>query len=381
MQYRGGGSGSEGPRDIVRELAEADLQSLGHRTFRVYGPIAPLLGSPALTSWEQHNGKLAVVVLCHGSLFEPDGPYVEVRTQVEGPGPWQYPLEELVEDERERLYEHAGIDEAAGTDPAEESEPWFTVDGIPVRARLRVEGKLWAARFAVGGPDSPLRGRGGDPVVLTVTARGVAPERVALRTVEELQPYAAGRQLLLQSLRERRGTPKPHVSERELPQVQGLEAHRRLIDHSVQESLRIEASLESGHKPRLSRTPDDRAELWESAVRQQMRLAGEDRMEANEAVTALVNQMAKLAQRADWFPGTEDARAAVEESIRYTVFDSDVPSIGAQRAWQAEWGWNSSLSAATNGERRRRLEEHLAADAAWLEQWQTWLMERSESGN
>ncbi|MFC1405329.1 MULTISPECIES: hypothetical protein [Streptacidiphilus] len=383
MHLRGSGSSFEGPRDIWRELAESDLRSLGRRSFRVYGPIAPLLDSPALSSWEQHNGRLAVVVLSHGALFDPDGPYVQVETHVEEEGLSLYPLQDVVEDERDRLFTHAGIDEGAGTDPAEESEPWFTVDGIPVRARLRVEGKLWAARFSVGGPDSPLRGRGGDPVVLTLTGRGIAPERVALRTVEELQPYALGRQALLQAVAERRGTPQPHISERELPQAQGLEAHRRLIDFSVQDALRFEASMESGHKPRTPRGTSGHAELWESAVRQQMRLAGEDRAQADEAVGILVNQMTRLAFRADWFPGTDDARAAVEESIRYAVFDSDVPSAGAQRAWRIRFRWDPSAiaEAATEQERRRLLEQRLAVEADWLDQWNSWLMERSESGS
>jgi hypothetical protein len=382
VHLRGGGSGFEGPRDIWRELAEADLRSLGRRSFRVYGPTAPLLGSPALASWEQHNGRLAVVVLCHGSLFDPDGPYVAVQTQVEEDGLSLYPLQEVIEDERDRLFSHAGIDEGAGTDPAEESEPWFTVDGIPVRSQLRVEGKLWAARFALGGPDSPLRGRGGDPVQLTLTARGVAPERVALRTVEELQPYALGRQGLLQAITERRGAPEPHISERELPEPRGLEAHRRLIDHSVQESLRLEAALEAGHKPRTPRGQTGRRQMWEVAVRQQMRLAGEDRIEATEAVTALVNQMVTLAQRVEWFPGSEDAVAAVEESIRFTVFASEVPSASAQRAWQS--GWEAKMEPRREQEpaedRLRRHQARSAADEDWRELWQRWLRERSSSG-
>ena len=382
MHLRGSGSGSEGPRDIWRELAEADLRSLGGRSFRVYGPIAPLLDSPALAGWEQHNGRLAVVVLCHGSLFDPDGPYVAVQTQVEQDGLSLYPLQEVIEDERDRLFSHAGIDEGAGTDPAEESEPWFTVDGIPVRARLRVEGKLWAARFAVGGPDSPLRGRGGDPVLLTVTARGVAPERVALRTVEELQPYALGRQGLLQAITERRGAPEPHISERELPQPRGLEAHRRLVDFSVQESLQLEATLEAGHKPRTPRGETGRRQLWEVAVRQQMRLAGEDRIEATEAVTALVNQMTTLARRVEWFPGTDDAVAAVEESIRFTVFASKVPSELAQRAWQSQW--EAKMEPRREGEaedeRVRRYRALYAAADDWRELWQRWLRERSAAG-
>lgn len=381
MHLRGSG-GFQGPRDIWRELAEADLRSLGRRSFRVYGPIAPLLDSPALSSWEQHNSTLAVVVLSHGSLFDPDGPYVEVQTHLEEDGLSLYPLQEVIEDERDRLFSHAGIDEEAGTDPAEESEPWFTVDGIPVRARLRVEGKLWAARFAVGGPDSPLRGRGGDPVVLTLTGRGIAPDRVALRTVEELRPYALGRQERIQAITERRGAPEPHISERELPAPRGLEAHRRLIDHSVQEALRLEATLEAGHKPRTPRGQTGHRQLWEIAVRQQMRLAGEDRIEATEAVTALVNQMQTLAQRVEWFPGTDDAGAAVEESIRFTVFASEVPSGPAQRAWQSQWEakMQPRREEESEEERVRRHRALFAAADDWRELWQQWLRERSSAG-
>ncbi|MEZ0089423.1 hypothetical protein [Streptacidiphilus sp. EB129] len=369
MQYRGGTGGNfEGPRDIWRELAQADLQNLGRRGFRVYGPTAPLLDSPTLASWERHNDRLVKVELSHGSPFAAEGPYVSVQTLVADAGHRRRSLQDVIEDERDRLYEHAGIDDGDGPVLAVESEPWLTIDGIPVRAELRGEGRLWAARLDVGGPDCPLRSRGGEPVTLTVTGRGIAPERIALRTVEDLQPYAIGRQEILQALTERRQAQAAERAEQAAnrpPAPAGLDAHRRLVEFSVQHALRIEAAARSGHEPREPRDPEGRAgrgELWEDAVRQQMRLAGEDRDVANEAVTALVNQMVRLAERAAWFPGTEDGRAAVEESIRYTVFESEVPSAAAQRAWRRDTSWGAPDNS-----------------TEWMDNWQSWLIERAEA--
>ena len=379
MRYRGSDAGgAEGSRDIWRQLAEADLRTLGRRTFRVYGPTAPLLDDPTLSSWERHNDKLVKVVLTHGSLFTAEGPYVQVQSTLTGAGHRTPTLQDVIEDERDRLFEHAGIDEGEGPELAVESEPWIAVDGIPIRAALRGEGVLWAARFHVGGPDSPLRGRGGEPVTVTVTGRGIAPDRVALRTVEDLQPYAVGRQQRLADLAERRERAQAAAPAPAAPEPAGLEAHRQLVEFSVQNALRIETAVRAGHEPRFPRgSRSDRGDLWESAVRQQMRLAGEDRDAANEAVTALVNQMVKLAENASWFPGTEDGRAAVEESIRYTVFDSEVPSASAQRVWHGDW---HRREPGTFDDARARVEALAARERmveSWLEQWQSWLIERS----
>ncbi len=378
MQFRGDGSGGfEVPRDVWRQLAEADLRTLGRRTFRVYGPSAPTLDAPTLATWERHGDKLVKIVLSHGDLFLAEGPYVAVQSTLTGAGHRPRSLRDVIEDERDRLFEHAGIDEGDGPDLAVESEPWLAVDGIPVRAALRGEGPLWAARFHVGGRDSPLRNHGGEPVTVTVTGRGITPDRVELRTVEDLQPYAVGRQQRLSELSERRQQAQAEAPAAPAPAPAGLEAHRRLVEFSVQHALRVEAAARAGHLPREPRgNRSDRGELWESAVRQQMRLAGEDREAANEAVTALVNQMVRLAENASWFPGTEDGRAAVEESIRYTVFDSEVPSLSAQRAWREDWMRRErSLDDAQERLQAAQARERMAA--SWLEQWQSWLIERS----
>ncbi|MEY9968863.1 hypothetical protein ABIA33_006950 [Streptacidiphilus sp. MAP12-16] len=44
-----------------------------------------------------------MVVLCHDLLFDADGPYVAVQTQVEEDRLGLYSLQEVIEDERDRL--------------------------------------------------------------------------------------------------------------------------------------------------------------------------------------------------------------------------------------------------------------------------------------
>jgi hypothetical protein len=421
MGVEAGGGRSRGPRDIQGELAAEDLRALDGLAFRVYGPADdPLPDALALLSWHRVNGQLVEVELAHGAWSTAEGPYVSVQTLTRAAAADQggsHHLREVVEDERDRLFDQAGIDEGEAPDLVVESEIWITVEGTPVRAELRSEGRLWAARLHLGGLDCPLDGAGGsagsagaaesggsagsgglggsggsagsgelggpggmggstgEPVTVTITGRGLAPEQVALRAVGQLEPYARGRQRKLAEFRDRRGN-QPHIRDRELPPVRGLEAHRELIERSVRDGLRLEADLRAGRLPRRPRSePRDEGELWERTVRQQMRLAGEDHQEADEAVTALVNQMVGLSERADWFPDTPAAETAVEESIRYTVFDSQVSSIEAQLAWQAHWSARMTDAGSLTEDptiARERLHRHVAVRSGWLELWQRW---------
>jgi hypothetical protein len=108
-----------------------------------------------------------------------------------------------------------------------------------------------------------------------------------------------------------------------------------------------------------------------------MRLAGEDRDEANESVTALVNQMVSLSEAADWFPDSPAGPADLEESIRFTVFESEVPSAPAQRTWRREWH-RLDLSGPPGTKARSpedaRLPHQLRVQARdrWLDLWREW---------
>ncbi|WP_042376032.1 hypothetical protein [Streptacidiphilus melanogenes] len=378
MRYRSGGSGPvDGPDDLWRQAAGRDEELLAGAAFPLYHPSAPALSTAALTEFQLTDGELVKVQLCRGDWFAAEGPVVQVATiRAVDPGTpdaWA-PLEHLLGAERERLRTWDAEPGGPVAGPAQ-----LVVDGAPLPAELRLEGRLWVAR---------LRPPGGR-VVLVVTARGVAPEDVELGVVTDIAPYTQGRQLLLNEMALRRAAQQKRQDDTGGPVVEeplGLADHRRLVDYSVAESLRLEADVRAhGYPvPRPGPPGTERRALWDKAVRQQMRLAGEERQEAEESVTALVNQMVTLAQAADWFaaPATAAAaEAAVEESIRFTALASEVASAPAQRAWLRQWHRLDEppfpdSPQATPEELRLRHELTLQARASWLDLWRVWLAQQ-----
>ncbi|SEK95082.1 hypothetical protein [Streptacidiphilus jiangxiensis] len=380
MRYRSGGSeppdGPDGPDDLWRGAAARDQEMLAAAAFPLHVPTAPVLSPVALTEYQLTDGELVKVELVHGDWFA--GPSVQVVSLSPGRGGegvgenWAL-LEDLLATERERLRE-PGVARAA---TAEEGPAELVVDGVPVPATLRREGALWVARLRL--PDGRAR--------LLVTGRGVAPEEVALGLVEDLAPYAEGRQALLNELTVRRAA-RAKRQERSSGSVAeeplGLADHRRLVDFCVADAVRVETAVRAHRLPVSGAAHgEEHGRLWERAVRQQMRLAGEDHSEADESVTALVNQISSLAQHSDWFldPANADAaEAAIEESIRFTALAGDVRSAPAQHAWQRQWHSldEPSLPGAslTPEERRLRVELALQARTSWLDLWRTWLAAR-----
>ena len=102
----------------------------------------------------------------------------------------------------------------------------------------------------------------------------------------------------------------------------------------------------------------------------QMHLAGQTRNEADDAVTLLVNQLLRLATTVTWW--ADHGQAAITESIRFTAFDSAVPSRPAQLVW---------LEIFTSSHPRRPASRQpampsLNPEAAWAEAWQAWQNKR-----
>ncbi|MFC9330550.1 hypothetical protein [Kitasatospora sp. NPDC057015] len=412
---RESGGRAQGPDDVHAVQEEHTRRTVAAADFPVYG-VAPTacpvtaqqLGrayadgsappySDALAAFECSNGELRWVELRSGDWTSADGPYVSVRTYRPGaehlvPLP---ELEEVVEDERDRLYDHLGIDEGDGPGVVRALREWITVEGEPRALQIHEDrrpdavpgagfdpgpllaigavwsgplletGAVWAGRLRVDG------------LTVTVCGRGVPPGAVELTRVEDFERFILGRTELMRRLATRQGLPVP-VEERELAPVAGLEAHRALIEHTVAESLAIDAHVRARRTPRLPRRLRGEAGpvRWEAAVRQQMRLASETREEASEAVAAMVNQLTRLVRNTDWAAGTPDGRDAVEEVIRYTVFASEVPSLPAQRAWEQVWATGSGRfgddgPAAGDGSARR------LAEQVWLSAWEQWRLERS----
>lgn len=368
------GSGPAGERRGWQRLAEEAERALvsWRRAGRLpYAPGADLPGLRVLAEWHSVNGRVVSFTLLAGEPRDPAGPFVSVRTALTGDdlrGEVLSGLDEVIEDERDRIFDLTGLDEGDGPRQVRTTERTLLVDGVPVPARVRVERPregggvvLWAAQLTLGSERAPVE--------LTVVVRGLPVGEPALVATGDLGPYLAGRAWLLDEVTSRQA--QADGSEPPVPAVPvGLEAHRRLALGAMERSRILAEQLSAGRAPRTPRRlrTEDEGDLWEEAVQQQMRLASESRQEADEAVTSMVTQLGWLAERADWAVGTEEGRQAVEETVRYTVFGSEVPSLRAHRAWHAVWSTRPS------GPSPR--DRHETALREWLAAWESWRRRR-----
>ncbi|MDH6576607.1 hypothetical protein [Kitasatospora sp. MAP5-34] len=322
--------------------------------------------SDALAEYELQNGRLGWVEVRSGDWTSVEGPYVTVRTYRPGAerGAALPDLEDVVEDERDRVYEQLDIDEGDGPGSVRALREWITVEGEPRAVQIHEDCRsgegaepsrpVWAGRLRVDG------------ITVTVTGRGVPPGGIELKKIQDFERYILGRTDLMRKLAAQQAH-RAALEERELPPVVGLEAHRAVVEHAVREAVSIEAQVRARRTPRLPRRSRGAAGAvrWEAAVRQQMRLASETREEAGESVTAMVNHLTRLAQNTDWAAATPEGTAAMEEVIRYTAFASEVPSLPAQRAWERYWSGGAPRAAS-------------AAEEAWLTAWEQWRVERTQ---
>jgi hypothetical protein len=223
-----------------------------------------------------------------------------------------------------------------------------------------------------------------------VVSRGVPVDKLELASIADLRPYLRGRWsmgagLALGELRQRRHRPSPP----RIPTVPEV-AHLTLIESSVADSERIRTDLTAGRRPRARREAGSaRAARWEAAVRAQMSARHQGRRDANDAVTAMVNHMTHLAEKAAWFRESPELRqAAIDETIRFTAHDEAVRSLAAQQAWLKSWSDRRSTSslldehpatdpdgpvAAEWAEKMRaRIAAHEEAERHWLAAWAAW---------
>ncbi|MEV0533494.1 hypothetical protein [Kitasatospora sp. NPDC050463] len=376
------GDGARRVDPCEREDRFADQEEFSRRTlaaadFPVYGVVRGAdRDGDALAAFETCDGWLSWVEVCSGDWTSADGPYVTVRTYRPGADrPGALPeLEDVVEDERDRVYEQLGVDEGDCPGRVRALREWITVDGEPCAVEVHEDLRDFWDR-----PDAPLPGFGSAPgagpvwagrlrvggLTVTICGRGVAPGSLELAPLQDVERHLRGRTALLRGLAARRARYVP-VEERELAPAVGLEAHRALIEHCIAESAAIEAQVRAGRTPRLPRglRGETGALRWEAAVRQQMRLGSESREEAVAAVTAMVNHLNRLSRQTQWVVGTAEGVAAIEEVIRYTVFASEVASLPAQRAWEQLW---PDRAGGAGGWEEQQLGEQL-----WLAAWEQW---------
>ncbi|WP_329568523.1 hypothetical protein [Kitasatospora sp. NBC_01266] len=336
--------------------------------------IAPAPGahtdSDAMSGYETQNGEITWIELRSGDWTSLEGPYLTVRTYQ--PGVERYAplpeLEELVERERDRIYEQLGIDEGDCPGRVRALREWISVAGEPVAVQIHEESgagngpaararTVWAARLLVYGS------------VVLICGRGIAPADIELDQLAEPdhERFTVGRTELLRGVAARRRRRLAQLQRSHLA-LSGLDPHRALLEFSVERALAHRAHRLARGRTRMPRRlrVAEPPELWEAAVRQQMHFASESRPEACAAIGSMVGHLLLLAERTDWLVGSAQGRAALEEVIRYAAFASQVPSLPAQRAWEE-----------LSRQRTAGAEGLEVAEQAWLAAWEQWRRERN----
>ena len=237
----------------------------------------------------------------------------------------------------------------------------IVVDGLPVPAHLRRQGRLWAAHITV----SPGR-------VVTVVARGVDPGTLQLSEVADLRPYVAAWEEHQLKAVAAAAFMTPQRTPADTP-PQGLDAHVALARACL--APRLAAGKHGTGEiglVRRGRPDSDQARLWDGAVATQAHYAKQAPDDADDAVASMVNQALRLAERATWIADARKLDRALEEMARYTVFDSDVPSRRAQEWWGRVWTLSVTPLPPDPALARERHREHSATEAVWLTAWERW---------
>jgi len=123
----------------LRELARSDAAELvPDPAFEVFGVADPGLQPVALADCQRADGQWESIGLAYGDWTAPGGPFVSVTTSTlvaEEPRGHDAGLLRLIDGERNRIAEYAGIDEADPAEPPDYSEASLAVGGQPVRVR------------------------------------------------------------------------------------------------------------------------------------------------------------------------------------------------------------------------------------------------------
>lgn len=299
--------------------------------FDVVGLVSPQLEPLSLAESGRGGNGWNLISLHYGESLSSTGPAVCVRTAVQRQdGHVEPDLSELIADERNRLFDHAGIDEPDPIDDPIDDLRTLEIDGGRVDARLLLDGELWAARVEFPPGVGVENGRR----VVSVVSRGVAPSDVRLAFVRDLNPYLDGRDRFIKSMIERGAGSAPGGGS--VPE--GEAALRGIIEYCIRESEEHEERRGVGRRRSPRQSPDHRYELWRAAVRFQASAWDQGEHQANEQVTSVVNHLGRLSREAPWFAVREDVRsAAIDEAIAYVARGEAVASADAQRAWNELW--------------------------------------------
>lgn len=323
----------------LRRTALRDAEEIAPRpSFPVFGLAQPELGLGVLTSLSDSSAE--EITLAYGDPLAQSGPHLSINTALPADDEAAGALRRMLDDEHNRIVDHAGVEDPDDGEPAEFSDTITTVDGVELTGPIYREGPLWTARFTVS------------DVVVTVVARGVEPTSLRLATVGDLRPYLERRgEWIARLIEAHRRRPVP-----ELPPAAGLDVYRLLIGELLGFQSRHRLAAREGRLPRR-RVGDGRlyGPMWQRAVRELERSGRLSREAANRTVTSVINQLTRLSDRADWFSDQRLADLAVDETIRYAVLGQPVSSRDAQLAWE-----------------RVTVDGRPEDTKVWLETWAKW---------
>jgi hypothetical protein len=292
------------------------------------------------------------VSLAYGDETTQDGPFVTVTTHVWAQTSSTYvagPAQPALAGERERLFQQTGIDEPEPA-AAQIENVRLPLDDTDLKARIRHEESLWAAEVWLPIDSRPAGSRPRDRAFAVVVSRGVPVPALALRLEDDLLPLWDARDSW-ERHQTRRSTGD---SDREpLPESTDLSALEELIDSAV---AGRPIGPTQDRPPLARRARRDLRREWEFALQAQIRYGNQSVAEANWSIIMLVSQLRELSTSVGWW--SEAGAAAIAESIRYAVFDSEVASRPAQLLW------------------RRAIDEP-AVRADWLREWERWHTEQA----
>lgn len=361
--------GSRGTQDAIARAAYVDHVRQLLRVpppFAVFGVSHPALTPSRLVEVHEAAGRVIRLELGYGDVQGSAGRFALVISG--DPGRPLDDLAGLLASEAERLGEEVTQDPPTAPEltPAGglrlniplEVDGLIVVEGLPVPAHLRRQGRLWAAHITV----SPGR-------VVTVVARGVDPGTLQLSEVAELRPYVNAWEEYQFKAVAAAAFMTPQQAADDSP-AQGLDAHIALTRAWLTQRATDGRTATDTSPAGLSVGPLE--QLWEAAVRAQCHYAKQSETDAADAVASMVNQALRLADRAAWFGDRTLMARALEEMARYTVFDSDVASRRAQEWWGRVWVLATTQAPQDPDAARERNREHSATEAVWLTAWDRW---------
>ncbi|GAC1366271.1 MAG: hypothetical protein NVSMB32_10450 [Actinomycetota bacterium] len=245
------------------------------------------------------------------------------------------------------------------------------MEGVPLPALVCCSGDLWAGRAELAAPDSGIRS------YVTVIARGVAYEQLALAWVEDLRPYLTEHRRMLRDYLEH------PLAVHTAPPVS--DAVRTFVDVSLRQTyLRRGAGIGDRIPKGASRVSgEEYLAFWEAAVDLQTERT-KDRNDAHATIESIEEHINELVVACPWFRSDAYLRGlAIDETVAHAARGQTVASQRAQEMWEQrrdilrvsfeDEGDPPTDEMAALVATMRRQEDLRDGDARqWVKEWDLW---------